>query len=315
MSQILTYLGIDVSKAWLDVFIRPLGERRKFANSDVGIGELVAWLRSLDRAIARIGLEASGGYEQDAARALSAAGFPVSVLDPMRVRRFAQAGGLKAKNDAIDARLIAAFVATFEAGLVAFDAERDRLGELCRTRSTLLETRTRFCNAAAHLRDRLTKRILAQRIRGIEADVATLEKAIAALLRGIQRLAATERLLRSVGGVGAITAATLIAFVPELGKISDKRIAALVGVAPFDRDSGAWRGQRHIAGGRAAVRCALYMAALAGIRHNDWLGAFYRRLVQRGKPAKLALTACMRKLICLLNAIVARGYGWQPASA
>jgi transposase len=135
------------------------------------------------------------------------------------------------------------------------------------------------------------------------------------LLHGIERLGTVERLLRSVGGVGAVTAATLIAFLPELGKISNKRIAALVGVAPFDHDSGAWRGQRHIAGGRATARCVLYMAALAGIRHNTWLSAFYRRLVARGKPAKLALTACMRKLVCLLNDIVARGYGWQPARA
>ncbi len=315
MSQIVAHVGIDVCKAWLDVFVRPLAERRRFANSAAGIEELVNWLRGLDVAIARIGLEATGGYEQDAARALSAAGFPVSVLDPMRVRRFAQAGAVKAKNDAIDARVIAAFVATFETGLVNCDAERDRLGELCQTRSTLLETRIRLTNSAAHLRDSLTRRIAARRIRSIEADVATLEKAIAALLRGIERLGATERLLRSVGGVGAITAASLIAFLPELGKISDKQIAALVGVAPFDHDSGAWRGQRHIAGGRATVRCALYMAALAGIRHNPWLGAFYRRLVQRGKPAKVALTACMRKLVCLLNAIVARGYGWQPARA
>lgn len=315
MSQIVAHVGIDVSKTWLDVFVRPLAERRRFANAAAGIDELVAWLRSLDVAIARIGLEATGGYEQDAARALSAAGFPVCVLDPMRVRRFAQAGAIKAKNDAIDARVIAAFVATFEASLAAFDDERDRLGELCQTRSTLLETGTRLTNAAAHLRDSLTRRIAARRVRSIDADIATLEKAIAALLARIQRLGSIERLLRSVGGVGAITAATLIAFLPELGKISDKQIAALVGVAPFDHDSGAWRGQRHIAGGRATVRCVLYMAALAGIRHNDWLGAFYRRLVARGKPPKLALTACMRKLVCLLNDIVARGYGWQPDRA
>jgi len=315
MSQIVAYVGIDVCKDWLDVFVRPLAERRRFANAAADIEELARWLRGLDLAIARIGLEATGGYEQDAARALSAAGFPVCVLDPMRVRRFAQAGAVKAKNDALDARVIAAFVATFEAALVAFDAERDRLGELCQARSILLETRTRFGNTAAHLRDSLTRRIVARRIRSIDADIASLEKAIAALLRGIERLGTVERLLRSVTGVGAVTAATLIAFLPELGKISAKRIAALVGVAPFDHDSGAWRGQRHIAGGRATVRRVLYMAALSGIRHNDWLAAFYRRLVARGKPAKVALTACMRKLVCLLNDIVARGYGWQPARA
>jgi transposase len=315
MSQILAHVGIDVSKAWLDVFVRPLRMRKRFANAATGMDELVTWLRSLDVALARIGLEATGGYEQDAARALSAAGLAVSVLDPMRVRRFAQAGAIKAKNDAIDARLIAEFVATFETGLVNCDAERDRLGELCHARSALLEARTQLVNVAEHLREGLTRRITARRIRSIGADIAALEKAISTLLSRIQRLGTVERLLRSVGGVGAITAATLIAFLPEMGTISNKQIAALVGVAPFDHDSGAQRGQRHIAGGRPAVRRVLYMAALAGIRHNDWLGAFYRRLVARGKPAKVALTACMRKLVCLLNDIVARGYGWQPDRA
>jgi transposase len=315
MSQILAHVGIDVSKARLDVFIRPLGERRRFANSDVGIGELVEWLRGLDVAIARIGLEATGGYEQATARALSEAGLAVSVLDPMRVRRFAQAGAIRAKNDAIDARLIAEFLATFVTGLVAFDPERCRLGELCQARRVLLEAKTRLGNAAEHLHDELTRRIAARRIRSIDGDLAALEKAIVTLLRSVQRLAHIDSLLRSVKSVGPITAATLIAELPELGALSRREIAALVGVAPFDQDSGAWRGQRHIAGGRTTVRCALYMAALAGIRHNPWIGDFYRRLVQRGKPAKVALTACMRKLVCLLNTIVARGYGWQSASA
>ena len=316
MSQILAHVGSDVSKAWLDVYLHPLGQRRRFANTAAGIAELVAWLRELPVAIACIGMEASGGYERDAARGLTEAGFAVCVLDPMRVRRFAQASAVRAKNDAIDARLIAAFIATFRTNPVAFDPERDRLAELCQARRSLLESRIRIANAAEHQRDGFACRILARRIRSLDVDVRVLDAAIAKLLAATPRFAATARLLRSVKGVGAITAATLIALLPELGTASNKQITALVGLAPFDHDSGAWRGQRHIAGGRAAVRCALYMAAMAAAtRHNPWLKTFYQRLRQRGKPAKLALTACMRKLLCLLNTIIARGYPWQPALA
>lgn len=316
MSQILAHVGSDVCKAWLDVFVRPLGERRRFANSAEGIGALAAWLRGLDIAIARIGLEATGGYEREAAQRLSAAGFAVSVLNPVRVRRFAEAGALKAKNDAIDARLIAEFVAVFDTALVAFDTERDRLGELCQARTLLMNLKQSLANADEHLRDPFARRIALRRIRSIEADIATIDKAIAEHLQRSGRLGAIERLLRSVKGVGPVLAATLIAFLPELGTASDRQIAALAGVAPFDRDSGNHRGKRRIAGGRPAVRRALYMSAMASAtRHNPWLKAFYQRLLQRGKPPKLALTACMRKLLCLLNAIAARGYGWQPTLA
>lgn len=315
MSQILAHVGIDVSKAWLDVFVRPLRTRKRFANAAAGTDELVTWLRSLDVALARIGLEATGGYEQDAARALSAAGLAVSVLDPMRVRRFAQAGAIKAKNDAIDARLIAEFVATFETGLVNCDAERDRLGELCHARSALLEARTRLVNVTEHLREGLTRRITARRIRSIGADIAALEKAISTLLSRIQRLGTVERLLRSVGGVGAITAATLIAFLPEMGTISNKQIAALVGVAPLNRDSGTLRGRRTVWGGRAQVRTVLYMSTLVAVRHNPVLAAFYQRLRAAGKAPKLALTACMRKLLTILNAMLKHHTRWAPVMA
>jgi transposase len=313
MSHILTYVGSDVSKAWLDLYVHPLGRRRRCANTEDGIAEMIAWLAGLGP-IARIGLEASGGYEKKAAERLTEAGFPVALLDPVRVRRFAQASGLKAKNDAIDARLIAVFVATFETGIKVLDEERDQLAELCRQRAVLIEAKIRIANAGLHRRMPLVRRLEGGVIAKIETAIKTLERAIAGHLAQIPRFARLDALLRSVPGVGALTAATLIASLPELGRLSDKQIAALAGVAPYDRDSGDHHRQRSIAGGRFEVRRALYMAALAGAtRHNPWMKAFYTRLRQRGKPAKVALTACMRKLVCLLNQIVARGYGWQPA--
>jgi len=319
MSQISAFVGSDVSKLWLDVFVRPLGKHERFANSAKGIARLAAWLRGLDMSIAWIGLEASGGYERDAAQGLSAAGLPVTLLAPLRIRRFAQAGGTRAKNDRIDARVIADYLAAFadKLRLVEFDPQRGALAELCRQREALVETKVVLQNRAEHHRHPLLRRMDAKLLRILEADIRILEAEIKGLLAATPHLAAIAELLRSVPGIGEVTAATLTAELPELGQLPGRKIAALAGVAPFDRDSGSVAAPRHIFGGRVAVRRVLYMAVLAGAArgYNKPLAAFYRRLVEAGKPPKLALTACMRKLVELLNTIIARGTKWLPVIA
>jgi transposase len=316
MSQILLHIGSDVSKSWLDVFVRPSGLKGRFANSADGIAAMIDWLRGFDAEIAKIGLEATGGYERNAAEALVEAGFPVSVIDPKRVRRFAEASGIHAKNDRTDARVIANFVATFETKLTRFDAERVELGELCQTRKALLDVKTDLTNAAEHLCHKMSRKSIDAVLAEIDHKVKALEKAMATVIKRVERFGELDKLLQSVDSVGLITSATIIAFLPELGAATDGQISGLVGVAPYDNDSGPHRGQRTIRGGRQIVRNALYMAVLSGAtRHNPWLKTFYQRLLARGKPKKLALTACMRRLLCLLNAIVRRGYGWQPQPA
>lgn len=316
MSQILHHVGSDVSKGRLDVCVRPQNLRAKFSNDEAGIRQMVTWLRGLEGVVVRIGLEASGGYEQLPARRLAEAGFAVALVDPLRVRRFAQAGGTRAKNDTIDARVIADFVAVFETRLVTFDADRMALSELCRKRFALVEQRTRLINQADHHAGKVVSKIDRRLVQALNAAITLLELEMRKLLNTVPRLAHIAELLRSVPGVGEITATTLTAEMPELGTLTDRQAAALAGVAPYDRDSGTIAGRRHIFGGRPIVRRALYMAAMSGAtRWNPWLHPFYQRLVASGKPAKVALTACMRKLVCLLNAIVARGYGWQTSIA
>jgi transposase len=213
--------------------------------------------------------------------------------------------------------MIARFVAQFELHEQVHDPLRRQLGELVRYRQTLVDTRVALANAGEQLRNSALRTQLRRRLQQLERDVAQIERTIAALIAGDQRLAAQAALIRSVRGVGAVLVATLLAFLPELGRLSGRRVSALVGVAPFDRDSGPWRGKRCIGGGRAGVRAVLYMSALsAATRHNPTIRTFYERLRANGKPAKLALTACMRKLIVILNAMIATGTPWrdQPAS-
>lgn len=315
MSQIFLQIGIDVCKAWLDVWALPLSSKcRRFSNNDEGFADLIAWLSALGGAIGRVGLEATGGYESEVAKALLDADFTVVIVDPLRIRRFAQASGRRAKNDAIDARVIAEFLAAFADRLPAwhYDAERDLLSRLSRKRAAVLQMRTAVLNAAPGSSHRLLARLDRAMLRTLDAAIATLDRAISELISGVERFALLEQRLRTIKCVGPVLAATAIAELPELGTVSDKRLAALVGVAPFDDDSGKSKGRRRIAGGRPAIRKALYMAAMTGAtRHNPFLKAIYDRLVARGKPAKVALIACMRHLLCMLNLIARRGWGWM----
>ena len=314
MTVTSTYVGIDVSKHWLDVGIRPAGRAERLAHDEAGIEAVVVQLGAV--APERIVLEASGGLELPLVAALAAAALPVVVVNPRQVRDFARATGRLAKTDALDAQVLAHFAEAVRPELRPLpDAETQALRDLVARRRQLV---------AMLVAERQRRRAARAAVRpGIEAHIAWLQQARAQLDDQLQTSVqlsphwrAQDQLLRSVPGVGPQLARTLLAQLPELGQLDRRRIAALVGVAPYNRDSGQWRGQRRIWGGRASVRAALYMSALVASRHNPVIRDFYQRLLARGKPKKSALTACMRKLLVILNAILKTNTPWQaPLSA
>jgi transposase len=309
MAQEVGKVGIDVSKARLDIVRLPCGETLQVTNDSEGWAQLVAWL--LTRSVGRIGLEASGGYEQGIFKYLQATGFAVYLLDPWRVRNFAKAAGRRAKNDQIDARVIARYVAVFDLHESECSAEREALARLAKARRALVELHVRLANWEEHGNAELV-RLKAAYERRVAADVAALERKIVAWLKAHASFAERAALMTSTPGVATTTASILIALLPELGRLTHQQIAALVGVAPYDDDSGEHQGRRTIAGGRKIVRGALYMAALSGIRCNPTLRDFYKRLRARGKEAKVALVACMRKLLTILNAMLRDSKPWHP---
>lgn len=306
------FVGIDVAKDCLEIHLRPSGEAFRVDQDDAGFATLITRLAA--RAAQLIVLEATGGYEVPVAAALASAGLPVVVVNPRQVRAFARATGQLAKTDTLDARLLALFAETVRPAVRALPAaEAQVLGEFVARRRQLVEmlgaeqNRRRMVRDA-HLQDRVTAHIrwLEQALRDVEDDLQRTIRA-SPLWRD------TEHLLRSVPGIGPITACTLIADLPELGHLGRRQIAALVGVAPVNRDSGTLRGQRRITGGRAAVRRGLYMATVAATRHNAVIRAFYQRLRTAGRPPKVALVAAMRKLLTMLNAILRDQRPWHLA--
>jgi transposase len=308
-------IGIDVSKRALVLAVHPTDERWTSETTPAAILVLVARVRTLAPRI--IVVEATGGYERAVVAALAAADLPVAVVNPRQARAFAQAIGRTAKTDAIDAALLATFGARLEiAPRPPADAATQALAALMARRRQLLEMigmeRARLEHAPPT--GRITRE-LRRHIRWLERRVEDLDDEIGTSIEAHPTWRAQEVLLRSVPGIGPTTARTLLADVPELGQLDRRAIAALVGVAPLNCDSGAFRGQRHIWGGRAPVRATLYMAALVATRHNVRLRAFYRQLRDRGKPAKVALVAVMRKLLTILNAILKHQSPWTPQVA
>jgi transposase len=306
------FVGIDVSKARLDVHVRPGGETFAVNRDSEGIEALIARVSALDPSL--VVLEATGGFETVVAAGLGAAGLPLAVVNPRQIRDFARATGRLAKTDPIDAAVIAHFAEAVrpEARPIA-SAEARSLGELVARRRQLLEMMTAERNRRRQLiNPRLIKgvdRVLAT----LQAQLTELEGDIDVTVRGTPAWREKEDLLTSVPGIGPKIARTMIAELPELGTLSRQQVASLVGVAPFNRDSGKWRGRRSIAGGRATVRSALYMSVLVAIRRDLPLALTYRRLRVAGKPAKVAIVACMRKLITILNAILRDNQPWQTA--
>lgn len=307
----LVVAGIDVAKEKVDVCVRSLSQRQTFPVE--GRRKLIAWLRrhKVDKAI----MEASGGYERDWAKALREAGIEVRIVDPKRVRSFAQSAGRLAKNDSIDAEMIAWFAETFgEAPHRVHDAEREKLAQMVNARQGLLDVQTELQNRGAHSVPEAVKRMQTRLSKKIAAELATLEVAIAAMVKATPRFAGLAEIIESVPGLAGTTSAGLIAIMPELGQVNDKIAAALLGAAPYDDDSGKRRGERHIKGGRRRIRNIFYMACLgAATRHNPVLKAFYQRLLAKGKKKKVALVACMRKLIVILNTMIARREKWDAS--
>lgn len=304
------YVGIDVAKAHLDVAVHPAAATPRFGQDEVGLRALVTHIQSLAPTL--VVLEATGGYETDAVTALALAGIPVAVVNPRQVRDFAKAIGRLAKTDALDAGVLALFAARVQPEPRAMpDAIHQALTALIARRRQLVEMLTAERNRLPLARGPIKKDVR-QHITFLERRLKAADTDLRTRLRDSPIWRAQEDLLRSVPGIGPTTAATLIADLPELGRLSRQAIAALVGVAPLNRDSGTRQGPRVTWGGRAAVRGPLYMATQVATRHNPVIKAFYERLRAAGKPPKVALVAAMRKLLTILNAMVKANRGWQP---
>jgi transposase len=306
-------VGIDVAKDKVDACIRSLSQRQTFPSTAQGRRKLISWLRK--HHVGKAVMEASGGYERDWAKALREAGLLARVVDPKRVRNFARSAGRLAKNDAIDAEMIAWFAETFaEATCQVYDAEREKLVQIVYARQALIDVQTELQNRGEHSVLDVVQRMQARLLRKIAAELATLEAAMVAMVKATPRFAELAEIIESVPGLAEITSAGLIAAMPELGQVSNKAAASLLGVAPYDDDSGKRRGERNIKGGRRKVRNLFYMACMgAATRHNPMLKAFYQRLLAKGKEKKVALVACMRKLIVILNIMIARREKWHPS--
>jgi len=297
----ILHLGLDVAKSSLQLDLA--GTSHSLTNDPGGHAQLLKLLRPFPHA--HIVCEATGGYEQPVVRILHAAAIPVSVVEAGRVRHFARAKGLRAKTDPIDATILSAYGHTFQpAPRPAPSATQARLSELSSRRCQLIHTLTTETNRAAHYTDKLSRAQSRQLQRLLEKQIAACDAAIALLIAADDTLCTRARRLDAIPGVGPVTAAIVLAQLPELGQISHQAAAALAGVAPYNRDSGDHCGVRHIAGGRTTVRCALYMASLSAVRSDPILKTFYSRLRAAGKKPKVALVACMRKLVVLMNRLL-----------
>jgi transposase len=310
MAATAVYIGVDVSKATLDVAAGSgAGEVKQFGNDPVSIGEVVHFLSALKPA--GIILEATGKLEAHLVAALQAALLPVVVVNPRQVRDFARSTGALAKTDTIDARLLALFGERVQPQVRPLPEKeaRNLAGMVSRRRQIIVmltEERNRYFLAEEDVRTSLSKHI-----RWLEEELAEVSGDLDKRIRNSPAWREKDGLLQSVPGVGKLVSATLVAELPELGKLNRRQIAALAGVAPFNRDSGRMRGKRTTWGGRTKLRTTLYMAALTATRHNPIIRDFYQRLLAAGKVKKLALIACMRKLLTILNAIMKTGKPWQ----
>ncbi|MGB3311331.1 MAG: IS110 family transposase [Nodosilinea sp.] len=311
LSQAQQWVGIDVSKRTLDVYVRPLGLSVQVANSASGLVELLQALAAYRAATSLIVLEATGGYQALAARTLMAEGWPTVVVNPRQVRDFARATGRRAKTDKIDAEVLAHFADAIRPDVRAMASEASQhLQDLVTRRQQLVEMMS--AEKARQRSARVsTGESIEQHIDWLKQQIQDLDTQIEQLIAQSDQWQRTREILTSVPGIGAVTTGILLASLPELGQISAKRLASLCGLAPFNRDSGQMRGKRMISGGRATVRTGLYMAALVATRHNPVIRDYYQRLLQRGKLKKVALVACMHKLVIILNAMVEHDTLWQ----
>lgn len=308
MTQNGVFAGIDVSKQWLDLCLWPGGEWSQFANDRRGCAALVRYLARCGPVA--VALEASGSYERTAMTVLREAGLTVHRLNALRVRQFAQGLGIMAKNDRIDAAVIARYLACVPQREPVHEPAAIALAELVTARRQLTEELTRCANQAEHTAQSVLKRLALRRAARLKADILMLDKAIAEAVAANDAMAHKNRLLRSVPGVGPVMAHSLLALMPELGSLTGRQAAALLGVAPFDCESGTFKGQRRILGGRKPLRDATYMAALVAGQHNPVMATFKQRLAAAGKKPKVILVAIMRKLVVTLNAMIRNNQPW-----
>jgi transposase len=309
MTNAAPWMGIDVAKDWLDVARSDAARVTRFANDAAGVAHVVAHLQAQPPQL--VVVEATGGHERLVVAALDASGIPAAIVNPLSVRHFARSTGKLAKTDALDAQMLALFGDRMQ------PEPRPRPDETTQDLASLLARRRQLLEMQTAERNR--RPTVAPRLRaGLEAHLGWLAEQIADLDRELEQTVAEDpatqakaSVLRSIPGVGPVVATTLVGLLPELGTLDRRQIAALVGVAPMNRDSGTRRGPRSIWGGRGAVRAVLYMAVISGIVHNPVLKPFYARLRAQGKATKVALVACMRKLLTIANAIVRDGVPWS----
>lgn len=305
------FIGMDVSKDTLDVAVRPTGEEMSFSNTEDGIGAMTDFIQPFSPCL--VVLEATGGWEAVAVSALAAKGLPVVVVNARHVRNFAKATGLLAKTDKIDARTIARFAEAVKPEVRPLKGEEaQRLDAFLARRRQLLQMSTAEKNRLV-LSPRWTKKDIQAHIEWLGKELDKVNRELQKLIKKSPLWREKDEILQSVKGVGPALSITLISELPELGALSRKKIAALVGIAPLNRDSGKYRGRRIIWGGRSPIRVVLYMAARAAIRFNPVIRDFADRLKKAGKPYKVVVTACMRKLLTILNTMVKNGTRWQAA--
>ncbi|MGH8524191.1 MAG: IS110 family transposase [Gammaproteobacteria bacterium] len=307
------FVGIDVSKATLDIGIEPTGEALRVVYDDKGIAQVVKRLVAVGPTL--IVMEATGGLEVRLASELAAKGLPVAVINPRQARDFAKATGQLAKTDSVDAAVLAAFARAIRPAVRPIkDADTRELDELLTRRRQLIEIRVQE-TLRLGTASKLPRKSLVAHIAWLDKRIADLDVDLTKRLRASDAWRAKDDLLQGIPGVGAVTSLTMLAKCPELGSLNRREIAALVGVAPLANDSGKHRGKRFIWGGRADVRAVLYMATVTAIRCNSVLKAFAERLKQAGKPAKVVIVACMRKLLTIMNAMVKNNAQWNAKTA
>lgn len=307
------FVGIDIAKDHLDVAVRPEGKVWTIPNKETSIEDLAEQLIDLGPEL--IVMEATGGLEQKVASILSTNGLPVAVVNPRQVRDFAKSTGKLAKTDTLDAKVLAHFAeAIHPKPRFLSDEQSRKLKSLVSRRRQIIEMQVSEKNRA-RLCDKNVREMIVEHVDWLEKSLAEVDIQIAQAIQESPIWHEKEKLLESVPGIGKVTSSVLLASLPELGTLDRKSIAALVGVAPFNRDSGNMRGRRAIWGGRAPVRCALYMATLSSVRFNPLIKDFYHRLILAGKPPKVALTACMRRLLVIVNSMIRSSTVWryQPA--
>jgi transposase len=308
------FVGIDVSKNRLDVHVLPEGEAFSVSRDGKGLAELIELLGA--KPLERVAVEATGGFETVVAAALAGAGLPVVVVNPAQVRHFAQALGQRAKTDPIDALMIARFVEATQPELRPLaDEATQLLADLVARRRQIIDMIVAERNRERRTDVKRIKKSIARLIAALEKELAEVDGEIDTGVRGSPAWREKEDLLSSVPGVGPITARTLLAELPELGALDGKAVASLVGLAPYTRQSGQWRGRSMIGGGRRTVRSALFLAALSACRFNPDLRTFHERLITAGKPKMVAVIAVARKLLVILNAILRTKQPWRAQNA